>query len=244
MTPDPLRIQLLTLSLDSRAVLTVLGLVTAAIVFRVAARRVAVDLGAGHWWDLVTVSIVGARLLGVASHADYYLRQPLQVVVIVDRGLQPLGLAFGAAYGVWRLGRPGDGASWRLVADLVTVGTLTTFLYEWTGCALTSCGAGPASLLPWALQRGAEWREPVALARIVVLALALAVSVELLRARGAAFATVLLALALAELLALATTGYAPLQILALGAVLLLYVVSWGRSVSRDRWDRRRRLGVT
>jgi prolipoprotein diacylglyceryltransferase len=242
MTPDPFRIQLLTLSLDSQTVLTVVGLVVAAFVFRLAARRLALDLRAGHWWDLVTVSVVGARLLWVATHADYYLRQPLQVVVIVDGGLHPLGLALGAAYWVWRLGRPGDGSSWRLVADLVAVGTLTTFLFERAGCALTTCGAGSASVLPWALQRGAEWREPVALEQVVVLAVALAVSVEALRVRGAAFAMALVALALIELVALAAGSFSLEWMLVLGAALLIYVGIWSCQSSRVSRDAPRQLG--
>jgi prolipoprotein diacylglyceryltransferase len=246
MTPDPFRIQFLTLSLDSQAVLTVVGLVLGAFVFRLAARRLALDLGAGHWWDLVTVSVVGARLLWVATHADYYLRQPLQVVVIVDGGLHPLGLALGAVYWIWRLGRLGDGpgesASWRLVADLVAVGTLTTFLFERAGCALMTCGAGPSSAMPWALQRGSEWREPVALEQVVVLAIALAVSVELLRVRGAAFFTGLVALTLVELIAFTAETFAPQEVVALGMMLLIYVVTWLRSTPRDVPGVRRRLG--
>lgn len=246
MTPDPFRIQLLTLSLDSQAVLTVVGLVVTAFVFRLAARRLALDLRAGHWWDLVTVSVVGARLLWVVTHADYYLRQPLQVVVIVDGGLHPLGLALGAAYWVWRLGRAddrsGDSTPWRLAADLVAVGTLTTFLFERAGCALTTCGAGSASVLPWALQRGAEWREPVALEQVVVLAVALAVSVEALRVRGAAFAMALVALALIELVALAAGSFSLEWMLVLGAALLIYVGIWSCQSSRASRDAPRQLG--
>ena len=242
MRPDPFRIQLLTLSLDSQAVLTVVGLVAAAFVFRLAARRVSLDLRAGHWWDLVTVSAVGGRLLWVATHADYYLRQPLQVVVIVDGGLHPLGLALGAAYWVWRLGRPCEGIPWRLVVDIVAVGTLTTLLFERVGCALTTCGAGPASALPWALLRGAEWREPVALEQVFVLAIALAVSAEVLRVRGAAFATALAALALVELVAFATGSLSLEWTLALGAALLIYVGIWSCQSSRASRDAPRQLG--
>lgn len=242
MTPDPFRIQFLTLSLDSQAVLTVVGLVVAGFVFRLAARRVGLDLDVGRWWDLVTVSVVGARLFWVATHLDYYLRQPLQVVVIVDGGLHPLGFALGAAYWAWRLCRAGESASWRTVADLIAVGALTTLLFERAGCALTTCGAGPISGLPWALQRGAEWREPVALEQVAVFAVALAASVEALRVRGLAFVVGLVALALVDLIAFVSGIFAPQEVVALLAIAVLYVVAWMRSTPRVGWRAPRRLG--
>lgn len=242
MTPDPFRFQFLTLSLDSQAVLTVVGLVAAGFVFRLAARRASLDFGVGHWWDLVTVSVVGARLFWVATHLDYYLRQPLQVVVIVDGGLHPLGFALGAAYWVWRLGRAGEGASWRTLADLVAVAALTTLLFERVGCALTTCGAGPLSVLPWALQRGAEWREPVALEQVAVFAVALVASVEALRVRGLAFVTGLVALALVDLIAFVVGILTTQDVVALLAILVLYAVAWVRTTPHVGWRARRRLG--
>jgi prolipoprotein diacylglyceryltransferase len=205
---DPFRIQVLTVSLDSQIVLTVFGLVVAGLLVRKAARQQGLDVSVGDWWDLVLYAVVGGRLLWVVGHPAYYLRQPLQSLVILDGGLSTAGLALGAAYWVWRhwraVGPATDTPSWRRVVDLVAVGVLTALLFERAGCALTTCGAGPASDLPWAMLRGDGWQMPLALEQVGVLAVALAVSTETLGRRGAAFATMLVALtlvALVELLA-------------------------------------------
>lgn len=233
MRLDPFRIQVLTVSLDSQAILTISGLVAAGLVFRQAARQSGLGLGAGDWWDIAIAAVLGARLLWVVTHPAYYLRQPLQVVVVLDGGLHPLGLALGAAYGVWRLGRPGGAAPWRLAADLAAIGILTTLLFERTGCALTMCGAGPPSDLPWALLRGHEWRAPVALGQVVVLAVALVASAELLRRRGAATSIALAALALSEVVALAA-GTGSLEVLlAVGALAAAFLAAGRLARSRS-----------
>ena len=84
MRLDPFRIQILTLSLDSQIVLTLVGLVVAGLVVRQAARHEGLGVSAGHWWDLVFAAVVGARLVWVITHAGYYLRQPLQAVVVLE----------------------------------------------------------------------------------------------------------------------------------------------------------------
>jgi prolipoprotein diacylglyceryltransferase len=126
---DPFRIQILTLSLDSQVVLLILGLFVAGLVVRQAARQAEINLGAGHWWDLVFTAVVGGRLVWVVAHADYYLRQPLQIVVILDGGVHATGLVLGAAYGTWRLASGDTTVPWRRVADLLALGVLTTFLF-------------------------------------------------------------------------------------------------------------------
>lgn len=197
MRLDPFRIQVLTVSLDSQMVLAIIGVAVAGVVFRQAARQQALDLSTGDWWDLVLASVVGGRLAWMVTHAEYYLRQPLQAIVVLDGGLHTIGLALGAAYWVWRHSQP-DATPWRRVVDLVAIGVLTTFLFERVGCALTTCGTGPASDLPWAIVRGDQWYAPMALEQVVVLAVALIVGVESLRMHGAAFAVALGALVLVE----------------------------------------------
>ena len=236
MRPDPFRIQLLTLTLDSQAVLTVVGLLAAALVFRLAARREGLDLRAGHWLDLVTASLIGARLLWVATHVEYYLRQPPQILVIIDGGLHPLGLVLGAAYWIWRFVGSSQNMPWRALVDIVAIGALTTFLFERAGCALTTCGAGPQTELPWALYRGAELREPLALEQLIVIGATLALSVEFGRVRGAAFGMAWLAFGLVEYIGL-VAGSSSLQgFVAIGAALVLYamVTVWGMQTPRLR----------
>src|SRR5262245_15112995 len=101
-----------------------MGLVVAGLLFRRAARQPGLGLSAGHWWDLVFAAVVGARLLWVLTHPAYYLRQPLQALVILDGGLYVTGLALGAVYWVWRLCRADDAPPWRAVVDLVALGVL------------------------------------------------------------------------------------------------------------------------
>ena len=203
MRLDPFRMQILTLSLDSQVVLLVLGLVVAGLMVRQATRQAEIDLGTGHWWDLVFTAVVGGRLVWVVTHADYYLRQPLQIVVILNGGVHAIGLVLGAAYGTWRLASGDTTLPWRRVADLLALGVLTMFLFERVGCALTTCGTGPVSALPWAILRGDDWRAPMALGQVIILAAALVIAAQILRVRGAAFVAMLAALALVDTVALA-----------------------------------------
>jgi hypothetical protein len=221
---DPLRVQILTLSLDSQTVLTIVGLVIAGLMLRQAARQAGAGLSAGHWWDLVFAAVVGARLVWVITHAEYFLRQPLQVVVILDGGLSATGLALGAVYWVWRLSRADDAPPWRSVVDLIAIGVLTTGLFERVGCALTTCGTGPTSALPWAILRGDAWHAPLALAQVIVLAVGLMVAAETLRMRGVAFVTILGALALAEVVAVWAGRPSADSAVALGILAAIYAV--------------------
>jgi hypothetical protein len=169
----------------------------------------------------------------VATHLDYYLRGPLQVVVIIDGGLHPVGLVLGAAYWMRGLRRRAPQLSWRLVIELVALGTVIAFLLERTGCALTTCGAGPVSDLPWALQRGEEWRQPLALYQVVVLSIALLLITGVREVRGSAFGVAFAALTLVELISLALGARSMDGLVALGVGLALYVVA-ARYETRQR----------
>ena len=222
MQPDPFRIQLLTITLDSQVVLTIVGVAASGVVFSLAARRMGAAVGAGTWWDLVTAAVVGARVVWVVTHLDYYLRGPLQVVVILDGGLSPVGLVLGMAYGLWRLRghRPG-GPAWRVLVELAALATVVAFLVERAGCALTTCGGGPLTDAVWALRRGDELRQPLALAQVAILATALLWATAGRRPKGSIFSVAWAALAAAEVLALwAGRGGEPL--IALGMAMALY----------------------
>lgn len=234
MSPDPFRISFLTITLDSQTVLAIIGLLVAGFVFRLAAGREGLGLRAGDWWDLVTSAIIAGRLLWVATHLDYYLRGPLQVVVIVDGGLHPVGLVFGAAYAIRGLRRRSPNASYRSIVELVALATLVAFTIERAGCALTTCGAGPLSNLPWALQRGEEWRQPLALYQSVVLVVTLLLATELRELRGSAFSAAFVALSLVELISLAMGGRPADSFPALGVALGLYLLA-------ARYDARQQL---
>lgn len=235
MIPDPFRIQVLTLTLDSEAVLLIAGLAVAGVVFRLAARRAGLDLRIGDWWDVVVAAVVGARLLWVVTHADYYLRGPLQVVVITDGGLHPLGLVLGAAYALRGLRRRAAGASWRSLVDLIALAALATFLAERAGCALTTCGGGAPTDLPWALRRGEEWRQPLALYQVAILSAALLLAVRPRGPVGSTFAIGLVAFGLVELVAPLAGGGPPAGLLAVGAAAALYLLA----ARREAWPPRR-----
>ena len=226
MRLDPFRVQILTLSLDSQMVMTLVGLVIAGLVLRKAARQEGFDLSAGVWWDMVIAAVVGGRLLWVVTHAEYYLRQPLQVVVFTDGGLHPVGLVVGAGYWVWRFIRSGDAPPWRSVVDLLAIGILTTCLFERAGCALMTCGTGPVSDLPWAILRGDTWHAPLALEQVIILAAALIVAVQAVRVRGVAFATMLAALVLAEMIAVVAGRLSVEGLVALAALALMYALAF------------------
>jgi prolipoprotein diacylglyceryltransferase len=224
VSPDPFRIQFLTIALDSQAVLAIVGLAVSAGVFRMTAVGRGLDLYAGDWWDFVTAAIIGGRLLWVATHLDYYVRSLLQVLVIVDGGLHPVGLVLGAAYAIRGLSRRTPPPPWRLVVEIAAIATVTAFLFDRVGCALTTCGGGVSTELPWALQRGNEWRHPVGLYQVVILAIALLLATNL-KIRGWAFGIALMAFALVELISLGL-GFASADGLpALGVALALYLVA-------------------
>jgi hypothetical protein len=227
---DPFRIQLLTVSLDSQLVLTLVGLVVAGLVVRQAARQEGLGLGAGHWWDLLVTAVIGGRVAWVITHADYYLRQPLQILGLLDGGLHPVGLAVGAVVWLRRFGRAGEAGSWRPVADLAAVGVLTASLFDRVGCALTTCGTGPASGLPWAVLRGDTWHAPLALAQVIILAAGLMVAAETLRVRGAACIAMLAASGLVE--AVAYWAGRPSAESAVALAILAAAYTWSRWCAR------------
>jgi prolipoprotein diacylglyceryltransferase len=234
MRLDPFRIQVLTLSLDSQFVLILVGLAAAGWMFGKAARRHELDLGAGHWWDLAIYAAVGGRLLWIVGHPDYYLRQPLQAVVILDGGLSTVGLALGAGYWIWRSSRIENAAPWWLLVDLVAIAALTALLFERVGCALTTCGSGPVSQVPWAMLRGDAWQMPMALEQVAVLAVALAVGVEAMHRRRAAFATALVAWVLVETIELWAGRSVIEGVLTLAALLMMYAMPWAYAVASRR----------
>jgi len=229
---DPFRIQFLTVSLDSQVALTLVGLIVAGLLVGKAARQTGVGLGAGRWWDLVFAGVVGARLVWVATHANYFLRQPLQIVVIQDGGLSAVGAALAGVYWVWRFCRADDAPDWRRTVDLLAVGVLTACLFERVGCALTTCGSGPLSAQPWAMLRGDAWHTPLALAQVIALAAALTIAVETLRRPGAAFLTLLASLGLGELIAVAAGRGSVESALALAIIAGSYGAA--RSLARPR----------
>lgn len=173
MSIDPFRIQILTLGLDSRMVLSLAGLVIAGFVFRASARRSGVEAGLGIWWDLVVAALVGARLVWIALHAGYFLRSPQEVFAITDGGLDPIGVLIGSGYALWKLHRHMDQPAWVAVLTGVATSAVVVLLFDRAGCALTTCGSGPISDVAWAMQRGGELRQPLALYQAGILALAL-----------------------------------------------------------------------
>lgn len=179
MNLDPFRIQILTLALDSRTVLVLVGLVVAGYVFGASTRRQAVDAEMTIWWDVLVSAIVGGRVAWVVLNAEYFVRSPQQVLVITDGGLDPLGLLLGAGYALWKVRRRGDRLFWVAVASAVGISALTVLLFERAGCALTTCGSGPMSTIAWAMQRGDEPRQPLALYQAGILGLALVLVGEL-----------------------------------------------------------------
>ena len=231
MSPDPFRVTFLTITLDSQAVLAVLGLVVAGLMLRLAARRDGLELRASDWWDIVTAAVIGGRLLWVATHLDYYLHGPLQVVVIVDGGLDPIGLVLGAAYAIRGLRKRAPAAPLATLLGPVAVAVVAAFIFERAGCSLTTCGAGPLTDLPWALRRGDEWRQPLALYQLVVLAVALLMMTELRQLTRSTFAIALVAVGLNELIALALGGRSWEALLALVVAALLYWFAARRDVA-------------
>jgi hypothetical protein len=207
---DPFRIQFLTVTLDSQVVLAVVGLVVAGLVVGRAAPRVGLpDIGAGAWWDVAAAALIGARMLWVAAHLDYYVRGPLQALVLTDGGLHPVGLVLGAAYGVWRLVKErGEPRPWRPALELLALGVLAFFLFERAGCALTTCGSGPPADVAWALRRGDELRQPLALYQVGVLAISLWLVAEVPAVARRAVPVALTALAVIEVIGLILGGRA------------------------------------
>jgi hypothetical protein len=158
----------------------------------------------------------------------------LQAVVILDGGISSVGVALGAAFWIWRHQRAASAPPWQRVADIIAVGVLTALLFERAGCALTTCGSGPASALLWAMLRGNEWQMPLALAQVGVLAGALTVAVETLRRRGSAFVMALAALILVALVELLAGRPVFEQMLTLGVLAASYGVPWAAASRKHR----------
>lgn len=246
MPIDPFRIQLLTLALDSRVVLTLVGFVVAGFTFRQAAQVGGLPhLTASTWWDIVTAAIVGARGLWVLTHWEYYLRGPLQVLVLTDGGLHPVGLVIGAAYAVWRLTRAerATGAG-RTILAVVAVATLVAAVLERTGCALTTCGDGSLTNVGWALQRGDALRHPVALYQVGILAGALVLATEVRRLARYAFPVALAGFALSEVVGFVWGNQGAEGITALLAAGILALAAGYTSTQRGAWRRAVNLPVS
>ena len=210
MPIDPFRIQFLTVTLDSHVVLAIVGIALGGLTFRAAASRAGfTHFGAGTWWDVITAAVIGGRAVWVATHLEYYVRAPLQALVVIDGGLSAVGLVLGAAYAVGRLARGGDRGAWRGILEFVALGTLVTFAFERAGCALTTCGGGPPTDVAWALLRGDELRQPIALYQAAIVIVALLLATELRRMLGQALPLVLVALGLVQVAALAWGGHGP-----------------------------------
>lgn len=222
MPLDPFRIQLGAVAIDSQLVLTVVGLLVAGWLVSAAARREEVVLDGGAWWDVATAAVIGGRALWVVLHAEYYLRGPLQVLVLTDGGLHPLGLVAGAAVGVARAS--GGPVRWRDTARLVALGVLGAILFERAGCALTTCGGGSPLDAPWALRRGDEWRHPVALYQVLIAGVSLQ---ALVSARWAThgFAIATGALLLIEVVGVALAARPIDSTIAIGVAAALYGVA-------------------
>lgn len=170
---DPLRLQFLTVSLDSEIVLALVGILVAGLVARDGARRL--GLAPADGWDVALDvaqwSVLGARLGWVLTHIGYYARAPVQVVAIGDGGLV---FATGALAAVWQLGRLRVRLGWT-AADLARVGApaiAAALLLDRVGCALTACGTGLPTSAPWALVRSGVAVHPVGLYGVVIWLLA------------------------------------------------------------------------
>lgn len=229
MILDPFRVQFLTVTLDSQAVMTLAGLLVAGPLFHLAAARLGLDLHAADWWDLATAAVVGGRLLWVVTHLDYYVRAPLQVFVVVDGGLHPLGLVLGAAYALRSLRQRAPSVPPRALVEPLVVAVLAALLFERAGCALTTCGGGGLTDLPWALQRGDEWRQPIALYQAVILATGLLLAVKWPCRSNLPFGVGLAALAVAELVAFSLGTRSVETLVALGTATVVYWVAERRT---------------
>jgi prolipoprotein diacylglyceryltransferase len=208
---DPFRVQFLTVALDSHVVLALVGVIVGGLTFGAAARRGGfLGFGAGTWWDIVTAAVIGGRAVWVAMHLDYYQRAPLQIVVLIDGGLSSVGLVLGVAFAIRGLVITAtERNTWRSILELVALATLVTFAFERAGCALTTCGGGPPTDVGWALQRGEELRQPIAVYQTVILVAALVLATEVRSLEGQALPLTLFALGLVQTVALVWGGRGP-----------------------------------
>ena len=182
---DPFRLQLLTLSLDSQVVLVVVGVVLAGLAARVAARSQGLHAAGmpGLVLDGALCALLGARLGWIALHLEYYLRLPTQVLAFGDGGYLFAGGALALGAFVCWLPRHA-GLSSRAIAAVGAPAVATALLLDRAGCALTACGFGQPTGLPWALERSGQALQPVALYGVLVWLLALLV-LGLIRGRPA-----------------------------------------------------------
>ena len=106
-------------------------------------------------------AIVGARLLFVLIHYDFYLKNPLHVFRIWEGGLVFYGglvLAAGVSIGyMWRHRLP----IWKMV-DLFSPSVALGLFLGRMGCFFAGCCYGKATDLPWAV----TFTDPNSLARL------------------------------------------------------------------------------
>ena len=166
---DPFRLQFLTVSLDSEIVLALIGILAAGFVARVGARRL--GLAPGDAWDMAIDiaqwSIIGARLGWVLTHLNYYGRAPVQIMAIGDGGFLFATGVLAAAWQLWRMRRRlawTDSDLARVAAPAIAV----ALLFDRVGCALTGCGTGQPTSVPWAMIRSGVAVHPVGLYGVAI----------------------------------------------------------------------------
>lgn len=170
---DPFRVQFLTVSLDSEVVLALVGVVVAGLLARDGFRRL--GRSTDGVWDMTLHiafwTMAGARLGWIAMHLDYYGRAPLQVAAIGDGGFL-FGTGVLAAAGLlWRQ-RRSLGLTWQDWGLVVAPAMAAALVLDRAGCALTACGAGQTSEVPWALVRSGASFHPVGLYSVAIWAAA------------------------------------------------------------------------
>ncbi|MDP3920261.1 MAG: prolipoprotein diacylglyceryl transferase [Candidatus Omnitrophota bacterium] len=94
---------------------------------------------------------VGARLLYIAHHADWFLSRPLHILAVRDGGLTLYGSLFLGGLSVILYAR------WRQMTVMKTLDFILPFMllvycFIRIGCFLNGCCYGTACDLPWALQ--------------------------------------------------------------------------------------------
>lgn len=179
---DPLRLQILTLSLDSEVMLVLVGVIVAALVARGGARRLGLAPRAGSdaVVDAATWALGGARVGWVMTHLGYYGRALQPIFALGDGGYLFTTGALAVAWYCARLRRE-LGISWHDLGVLAGPALAAAFLFDRAGCALTGCGTGRPTDLPWALVRSGSAVHPVGLYGVVVWALAWALLGRIVR---------------------------------------------------------------
>ncbi|GIW07503.1 MAG: hypothetical protein KatS3mg060_2308 [Dehalococcoidia bacterium] len=175
-------------------------------------------------------AVVGGRLLWVVTHLDYYVRAPLQVFVVVDGGLHPLGLVLGAAYALRSLRQRAPSVPPRALVEPLVVAVLAALLFERAGCAPDDLrDRRPHRPPPGRSSAGDEWRQPIALYQAVILATGLLLAVKWPCRSNLSFGVGLAALAVAELVAFSLGTRSVETLVALGTATVVYWVAERRT---------------